>query len=148
MTAVIATVASFVLVGPAAAGTPPADYGSSVQCRYRAGGSGPAYEWKLKRIVVAPPVLYANNGTQKVGWRFVVRRSLNGENGPWKVTYRSPIQKRTATATQAAQFDTQRVDVAIPEVENVRGVHYHVSLKMLWYRSGGIRAERQHLRHA
>lgn len=133
----LAMVATVIVAAPATATTPPPDYGSRVQCRYRADGPGPAHEWELRRFVVEPPVMHTNMDQQTVGWRFVVQRSLNGEYGPWKVTYRSAIQKRTATASHAEPFDTKSVDVAVPDVENPRDVHYQVTLKMFRYRSDG-----------
>jgi len=106
-----ALVAAAAMAGPAAAATPAADYGSRVECRYHSNSPGPAYNWNLRRFKVAPPTMLAKSGTQKVGWRFVVRRSIS--SGPWVVTYRSPIQKRTATTTVAADFTTKLVDVVI-----------------------------------
>jgi hypothetical protein len=124
------------VAGPASATTPPPDYGSRVECRYRSNSPGPAYNWNLKRIKVAPPTMLAKSGTQKVGWRFVVQRSIS--SGPWKVTYRSPIQKRTATTAVAADFTTKLVDVVVPKTEDgPRAVDYHVTLKMFWYRADG-----------
>jgi hypothetical protein len=124
---------------PAAAATPPtSDYGNTADCRYKAPGNGPAFDFRLKNIVVTPPVLYGTKATpQTVGWRFIVTRSMNQESGPWTETYRSPIQKRTATTTTAADFSTMSVGVTVPNVENVGWVHYHVTLKLLRYRSDG-----------
>ena len=98
---------------------------------------GPAYDWRLNKFVVAPPVVYGNKSPQTVGWRFVVTRATNWGGDPWKVTYRSPIQKASATTTQAAAFTSKSVDVAIPNVDNVTSVWYHVTLKLYWYRSNG-----------
>ena len=135
---VLALAASAIVAAPVAAATPPtSDYGNNVECRYKAPGPGPSYEFRIKKFVVTPPVLYATSGTQTVGWRFVVTRSVNWGDDPWKVTYRSPIQKATATTVKAAAFDPKNVDVAIPNVENVVAVQYHVTLKLYWYRSNG-----------
>jgi len=127
------------VAGPAAAATTPpmSDYGNTVECRYRAGGHGPAYDFKLKRLVVTAPVVYAQKPTQTVGWRFVVTRAEWWGTDPWKVTYRSPIQKGTATTTKAAAFTTKTVDVQLPNVENTRALYYHVTLKLFWYRADG-----------
>jgi hypothetical protein len=125
---------------PVSAATPPtSDYGNTAECRYRAPGNGPAYNWRLSRLVVKPPVLYAKKRSQQVGWRFAVNRSIwaDGQPGPLKVTYRSPIQKRTATPTNAANFTTQDVDVALPNGVSERDVEYTVTLKLFWYRSDG-----------
>jgi hypothetical protein len=135
---VLAFVASVIVAGPVAAATAPtSDYGNTVNCRYRASGSGPAYDYVLKRLVVTPPVLYAVKGTQTVGWRFVVTRAEWWGSEPWKVTYRSPIQKRTATTTTAAAFTSKDVDVQLPNVENQRALVYQVTLKLYRYRADG-----------
>jgi len=135
---VLALAAAAIVAGPVAAATPPtSDYGNTVDCRYKAPGPGPAYEFRLKKFVVTPPVLYANSGTQTVGWRFVVTRAKNWGGDPWKITYRSPIEKASATTAQAAAFTSKSVDVAIPNVENVTSVWYHVTLKLYWYKADG-----------
>ncbi len=103
----LALVGTSVIAAPVAAATPPTSaYGNTVECRYRTSDSGPAYNWWLKKLVVTPPVLYAKKPHQVVGWRFVVTRAIwDDGQGPWTVTYTSPIQKRTATPTSAASFD-------------------------------------------
>jgi hypothetical protein len=131
-------VATALIAGPVAAYTPPtSDYGNTVECRYKTRDQGPSFDWRLKSLVVTPPVLFANKPHQQVGWRFVVTRSMNYGGDPWQVTYTSPIQKRPATPTTAADFDTQRVGVTIPQVENVVSVQYHVTLKLYRYRANG-----------
>src|SRR3954468_15203005 len=142
---VLALAASAFVAGPAAAATPapPAsNYNNTVECRYRADGTGPAFDWRLKKLAVTAPVLYAKKSHQKVGWRFVVTRSMNSSAGPWDVTYRSPVQKASATTTQAANFGTMSVGVQIPKVDNVVSVWYHVTLKLYWYRTDGSVASR------
>lgn len=136
----LALVAAMFGAGPAAAtaATPPtSDYGNTVVCRYKAPGNGPSFNFRLKKLVVTAPVVYAHSGTQTVGWRFVVTRSKSWGGDPWKVTYRSPVQKRKATMATAAAFDAKEVGVAIPDVENVVSVQYHVTLKLFWYRANG-----------
>ena len=135
----LAGVALAAVAGPVAAASsaPMSDYGNTVNCRYSASGQGPAYDWRLKSLAVTAPVLYAKSGTQKVGWRFVVTRAKWWGTEPWKVTYRSPIQVRTATTTSAAAFVTEQVDVRLPHVENTRALVYHVTLKLFWYRANG-----------
>ena len=134
----VALALASVLAGPAAAATPPtSEYGNTATCRYRAPGDGPAFDWRIKKIAVTPPVLYAKSGTQTVGWRFVVTRSMSFGGDPWKVTYTSPIQKASATTSHAAPFTAKSVDVAIPPVENVVSVWYHVTLKLYWYKANG-----------
>jgi hypothetical protein len=130
--------ATALIAGPAAAATPPmSDYGNTVQCRYKTHDTGPGFDYRLKSLVVTPPVLFANKAHQQVGWQFVVTRSMNYGGDPWEVTYKSPIQKRPATPTTAADFDAQRVGVNIPDVENVVSVRYHVTLKLYRYRANG-----------
>src|SRR5690348_2132312 len=74
---------------------PAPDYGAGVLCRYVITEPSDILGWtaaRLNKLVVSPPTVYAQHGTQQVGWRYVVKRSLNWDQGPWKVTYRSPIQ--------------------------------------------------------
>ena len=127
-----------VICGPVAAYSPPtSDYGNTATCRYKAPGDGPSYQFRIKKLVVTPPVLYGTNSTHNVGWRFVVTRSKASNAGPWKVTYRSPIEKAPATTSQPADFHTKSVDVSAPDVDNVVTVWYHVTLKLYQYSSGG-----------
>jgi hypothetical protein len=148
-TAVVLALASGAIVaGPAAAATSPtSDYGNTVECRYQAGGHGPAYDWRINKLVVTPPVVYANSGTQTVGWKFVVTRSKNDDNGPWKITYRSPVQKASATTTHAAAFSSKSVEVAIPAMpENVTFIRYEVTLKLFWYGTdGSVQSQQSYL---
>jgi hypothetical protein len=136
--AVLSIAATSLVASPVAASTPPpSDYGNTATCRYTAPGNGPSYNFRIKKIVVTAPTLYAKNGTQTVGWRFVVARSKSYGDDPWKITYRSPVEKATATTSQAAPFTTKSVDVAIPDVQNVGSVQYHATLKLYWYRPDG-----------
>jgi hypothetical protein len=132
--------ASTVLAGPAAAATAPtSDYGNTVECHYKAPGPGPAYNFLLKKFVVTAPKLYAESGTQKVGWRYSVTRTMGWGSGPTKVTYTSPIQKANATTTHAASFTAQSVDVQLPNIGDTpyQSVSYTVTLKLFWYSSNG-----------
>jgi hypothetical protein len=134
----LATAALF--AGPiSVSATPAPDYGAVAKCHYKITASG-KFGWTqalLKTIAVTPPTIYAESGTQQVGWRYVVRRSLHRDSGPWKVTYRSPIQKESATTSSAAAFHTMRVQVSVPEVEYQDDVHYTVSLTLFWYNADG-----------
>jgi hypothetical protein len=133
---VVAATAAF--VGPASAhSAPPSDYGNTVECRYKAPGNGPSYNFKLKKLAVTTPTLYADSGKHKVGWRFIVTRTMNFGSGPSKVTYRSPIQKATASTTEAADFSKMSVDVGLPNVENLTSVSYTVAMKLFQYKSDG-----------
>lgn len=126
---------------PVAAAASEHGYGAEARCRYTATQSG-QYGWTealLKRIVVMPPTVFAKKaGGQQVGWRFIVRRSLDREAGPWKVSYRSRIQKAPATKTSAADFSKMGVEVSVPtNVEDQNDVWYRVTLKIFWYRADG-----------
>jgi hypothetical protein len=132
--------ATVAFAGPVAAATPPtSDYGNTVECRYRAPGTGPAYDFLLKKFVVTPPKLFAKSSTQKVGWRFSVTRTLGWGTGPTKVTYTSPIQKASATTSHAAAFTSQSVDVQLPNIGDTpyQSVSYTVTLKLFWYNANG-----------
>jgi hypothetical protein len=122
------------IAGPAAAGV--IDHGAIANCSYKVTQSG-TYGWTralLKEIVVSPPTVAKKTGTNSVGWRFIVERSLDRENGPWKITYRSPIQH----AFKSAKFTPMSVGVTVPKNGGDRDrVYYHVILKMFWYRADG-----------
>lgn len=136
----ITVVASLAAVPGTASATPAPDYGASVLCRYVITEPSDILGWtaaRLDRLVVSPPTVYAQHGTQQVGWRYVVKRSLNWDQGPWKVTYRSSIQQASATASSPADFSKMRVDVNVPNVENQGHVYYVLTLKIFWYDSNG-----------
>lgn len=114
-------------------------YGLKVapSCRYRA-VSGGTFGWttaRLKRLRVDPPSMWAMRTRQRVGWRFVVQRSI--DTAPWKVTYRSPIQKATAYSDRPASFSKMVVDVKLPAVNDKTRVEYRLTIKAFWYRSDG-----------
>jgi hypothetical protein len=136
---ILVTAAALAMPLATVSATPLPDYGAVAKCHYAITESDKNgwTEAELRRIAVTPPKVFAQSGTQTVGWRFVVRRSLDRENGPWKVTYRSPIQKGEATTSSAAAFDTMRVGVRLPPVEELQFVHYTVVLKMFWYHADG-----------
>jgi hypothetical protein len=132
--------AALFTAAPVSAAPAPNNYGSTVTCRYRVTQGG-KYGWTealLNKLVVTPPTIYAKHGTQRVGWQFVVRRSLDRGNTPWVVTYRSTIQKRQATTSTPAGFDTIRVGVNVPtDVEDQQHVWYKLTLRVFWYASDG-----------
>jgi hypothetical protein len=135
---VLALSGAAAIAAPVAAATPPtSDWGNTVECRYHLPGPSPVGDWRIRSFNVLPPVVKANSGTQIVGWRFVVTRATNWGGDPWTVTYRSPIQKASATTTHKAAFTSKSVAVAIPHVENLTSVWYHVTLKLYWYRANG-----------
>ena len=133
--------------GPAAAAssagsTPPADYGSSVKCKYHTNENTQwSFTAKFRKIVVAPPQMFATSGTQTVGWRFSVQRGISKYADPptsWTVTYTSPTQKRSATKTRAAAFDSMTVGVVVPTGDwNPAEVQYMVTLQMFRYAANG-----------
>ncbi len=119
--------------------TPAPDYGSTARCRYDIVNDGP-FGWTeadLRRIRVTPPEMYAQSGTQTVGWGFLVRRSMNRDNGPWRVVRRSRIQMASATTTSPADFSLMRMGVTVPDIDEPEFVHYYVVLKMFWFNGDG-----------
>jgi hypothetical protein len=135
----IIIVGSALLAVPGAATAAPADYGSTARCRYDVTASGP-FGWTeadLRRIRVTPPEMYAQSGTQTVGWGFIVRRSMHRENGPWRVVRRSRIQMGTATTSSAADFSPMRTGITIPAIDEPDFVYYYVVLKMFWFDGDG-----------
>ena len=123
--------------------TPPADYGSTVACRYHTNeDTNWSFKAKFRRIVVTPPQMFAKSGRQMVGWRFVVERGISryftDVPATWTVTYTSPTEKRVATTTRAAAFETMRVGVSVPKGDwDASDVVYHVTLQMLRYGPNG-----------
>ena len=138
--ALVMSAATLFIAAPLSATAAPNNYGSTVTCRYQV-TQGDANNWTealLKRLVVKPPTIYAKHGTQQVAWQFIVRRSLDRWNTPWVVTYRSNIQKRQATTSTPADFDTMRVNVNVPtDVEDQQHVWYKLTLRIFWYASDG-----------
>jgi hypothetical protein len=124
------------LTAPVSA-TPAADYGSTVRCRYEVTARNSGGQWteaQLRRIAVTPPQVPAAASSQAVGWRFVVTRSMNKEIGPFRVIYRSPIQK----AATDSSFSTMRTHITLPgDPEGDRFVWYRVTLKMFRYNADG-----------
>lgn len=138
-TAALLALLAATFVAPTVSATPLPDYGSTANCKYKITESG-KYGWTealLKKLAVKPPTIYAKHGTQRVGWQFIVQRSLDRERGPWTVTYRSHIQKANATTSSAAAFQTMRVEVSVPAVEYPEDVYYTVALKLFWYKADG-----------
>lgn len=126
-------------VTPTVSATPAPDYGTTARCRYEITAAG-QFGWTeadLRRVRLTPPEMYAQSGTQAVGWGFLVRRSMNRDNGPWRVVGRSRIQMGSATTTTAAAFSLMRVGVTIPAIDEPEFVHYRVVLKMFWFNGDG-----------
>lgn len=131
---------------PAAAGV--LDHGAIANCRYNVTEGG-TYGWTealLRKIAISPPVMPKPAGAASVGWRFVVKRSLDRANTPWRVIYRSPLQR----AAKSAGFTPMRAWVNVPSDNNTPNgqdsVWYQVTLKMFWYRSdGSVQTKVSHL---
>ncbi len=96
---------------------------------------------KLDRIDVRPPIVKGITDGQQVSWRFIVYRhpssdaSLTGGN--WKITYRSPIEKKVATMTVPAVFTPKGVSVSLPAGSREHDSAYEVVVKITWYLPGG-----------
>jgi hypothetical protein len=110
----------------------------AAKCTYRTTfeGSG-SHWWRLRRIDVRPPRVFAISGSQKVGWRFVVQRSK--DQGPWQVAYRSQVQKATASVNSRAAFESMGSRVSVPPPSSQFDNHhfFRVVVKMIWYRADG-----------
>jgi hypothetical protein len=138
--ALVVSAATLIAASPVSASPAPNNYGSTVTCRYRVTeeGTNGWTEALLRKLVVTPPTIYAKNGPQLVGWRFIVKRSLDRWNTPWVVTYRSPIQKRQATTSTPADFARMRIGVTVPtNVEDQQHVWYRLTLKIFRYAADG-----------
>jgi hypothetical protein len=108
------------------------------KCTYRTTFEGSGSHWsRLRRIDVRPPRMKAISAQQRVGWRFIVQRSE--DDGPWEATYRSPIQKATASSNANAAFSPMGIKVIVPAPSSQFDNHhlYRVVVKMFWYRPGG-----------
>lgn len=114
---------------------------AGASCRYKGIYPTPghySYEGKLKWISVQPPKVRAISGHQQVGWRFVVER-LNYSTGDRIVTYKSPIQRATTTASTNASFSKMGINVRVPTSSNDEDPFhdYRVKVKMFWYTASG-----------
>lgn len=87
----------------------------------------------LKRLEVRPPRVRSSSGSQRVGWRFIVQRT-HQVSPEWLVTYKSPVQKATATLTGNAPFSLMKIKVNVPSYP----VYYRVDVVMFWYNSAGV----------
>ena len=130
--------AALAIPGSAAAGAfVPPEYGSALKCKYRVTEyrEGDWYTAALRAMVVIPPVMYATEDGNKVGWRFLITRSI--ENGPFERIYKSVTQKRVASTATAAEFVARRVLVEPPDVEHPNLVRYRATIVMLHYNADG-----------
>jgi hypothetical protein len=126
-------------VAPAAA-APVEDYGATYSCKYKTiDGTSPAMG-DLKRIVVSPPIVFADEFEQTVGWRLVVRRYLDDyDTDVTKVTYwRSKI--KTAVGYPGEQVVLPRITYWPPDVPasgKWDGSSFSTSMKLIWYGQDG-----------
>jgi hypothetical protein len=105
-------------------------------CRYVTISEGPhGHKWQLRRLDVRPPRMQAISGEQRLGWRFIVERTPKRHLEPWQVTYRSPIQKRTASTGSNAAFSSMGIKVNVPNPDD--DFAYRVIVKMIWYQANG-----------
>jgi hypothetical protein len=126
-------------VAPAAA-APLEDYGATYSCRYRTiEGTFPALG-DLRRIVVTPPILFADEYEQTVGWRLIVRRYLDDyDTDETKLTYwRSNIRK--AVGYPGEQVELPRIIYYPPNVP--AGTRWDqssfiASMRLIWYAEDG-----------
>ena len=109
-------------------------------CAYRYNSTDDIY--KLRHISVYSPRMKAvpGMGSEKVGWRFIVQRQINGiTNGPWLNRYTSPLWTITTTSSQYANFaQHEGVSVTVPfPYGGEGGANYRVLLKMTWFGHDG-----------
>ena len=109
-------------------------------CTYTQRDGSYFWEGDLTRIGVRPPRMRAAMGNQQVGWRFVVqRRAWDGEFGPWKNKFFSPIQWDVTDTTHDASFTWMGVDVDVPtsNPDEPPEYLYRVRVKMFWRNASG-----------
>lgn len=112
----------------------------TVNCRYD--GSTP----KLDKFLLKPPSVWwpdtnSSNDTQhgKVGWQIRIQETANTDTGPWTVTYKSSVIKKTAYEDQPfldpaddAPFTTRGI------LWNRSGTKsYRVVYVLFWYNGDG-----------
>jgi hypothetical protein len=128
-----------VAVAPAVA-APLEDYGATYSCRYRTiPGTSPAMG-DLRRIAVTPPIMFADEYGQKVGWRLIVRRYLDDyDTDEYKLTYwRSRI--KTAVGYPGEQVVLPKIVYRPPNLPSPsRWDHSYfiASMRMIWYGQDG-----------
>ena len=133
-----ATLLVAALAAPAAAGRPvPPEYGSAVKCKFMVTQSvdGLWAEAELRLVAVIPPVMYATEPGNMVGWRFVLRRSVDG--APYLRIHKSVLQRRIPANSENADFSVQKVRIQLPAASDPESVRYQVTLVMLHYNSDG-----------
>ena len=148
LSVVVAAVAitSAVLAGPVGASPMPPEFGSAVKCKYTVTQytDGLWAEAKLRLIAVIPPVMYATENGNEVGWRFLVTRST--DSGPYLKVYKSALQKRVGSTTDSAPFGVMRARIALPVVAHPELVRYRVTLVMFHYNGdGSVNSRTTHL---
>jgi len=126
-------------VAPAVA-APLQDYGATYSCRYRTiEGSSPAMG-DLRRIVVTPPIMFADEYEQTLGWRLVVRRYLRDfATDETKVTtWRSNL--RTVVGYPGEQAVLPRIvyaPPALPSPSRWDHSYFIASMRLIWYAQDG-----------
>jgi hypothetical protein len=123
-----------------AAAAPIEDYGATYSCRYRTiPGTSPAMG-DLHRIVVTPPIMFADEYEQTLGYRLVVRRYLDDyDTGEFKLTYwRSGIRK--AVGYPGEQVDLPKIvywPPNLPSPGKWDGSYFVTSMRLYWYAQDG-----------
>jgi hypothetical protein len=108
---------------------------SGARCDYQLDVPG-AQGNDLDRITVYHPVVFSSAGTRKVGWRFIVQRSVQeGGTGGWKTLFKSGFQRRSATTTAPAAF-TDRGYL----VQADKDYHFRTLVVIQWYEKGSSTA--------
>ena len=141
MVATAAMVTTALVAGPVSASPMPPHFGSAVKCKYAVTATeGDTWtEARLRILAVIPPVMFANQPGNQVGWRFLVTRTTNGRQ--LTQIYKSPVQKRVPIGTDSAQFDVMRFKVRAAD-SNV-AVRFRVTLVMFHYNADGSIASRE-----
>ena len=87
------------------------------------------------------PGMKAAEGSQEVGWRFLIYRRWrdNASVGLWELRYRSARQVAVGTIDRNAQFTWMSVPVAVPQDGQGPGLAYDylVHVRMVWYDADG-----------
>jgi hypothetical protein len=126
-------------VAPAAA-APLQDYGATYSCRYRTiEGTSPAMG-DLRRIVVTPPIMFADEYEQTLGWRLIVRRYLRDfETDETKVTnWKSNL--KTVVGYQGEQAVLPRIVYAPPDLpapSRWDHSYFIATMRLMWYAQDG-----------
>ena len=109
---------------------------SGGRCGYGAAninGSQPLRWMKVFTPIVAARDVTSGVDHQKITWRVVIQRSVNGPSGPWKALVKSSIKTTTGYDNHGGQYSTTKVNVSGKD-----HVLYRAVSVLSWMRHGAV----------